>query len=93
MANFYTVQAFNRSDRPIRFEIEVVEPRGATVMSVGRLDEVGAHALLEGRLLVRAPASALTGVSTPVRFAVRVEGTPAGEIESSFLGPGPARSH
>ncbi|HEX7088401.1 MAG TPA: cytochrome c oxidase accessory protein CcoG [Vicinamibacterales bacterium] len=92
VANFYTVQAFNRSDRARRFDIEVVEPRGATVMPVGRLGEVGPHALFEGRLLVRVPASVLTGVSTPVRFAVTVEGSPAGEIESSFLGPGPARS-
>lgn len=92
LANFYTVQAFNRSNRPIRFAIDVVEPKGATVIPVGRLDEVGPHALLEGRLLVSAPASALTGVRTPVRFAVRVEGEPAGEIESSFLGPAAAES-
>jgi cytochrome c oxidase accessory protein FixG len=95
LANFYTVQAFNRSSRPVRFTIDVVEPRGATVMPVGALEEVGPHALLEGRLLVRAPASALAGVTTPVRFAVRVEDAAAGEIESSFLGParapGPGR--
>ena len=88
LANFYTVQAFNRTGRPVRFTIDVVEPRGASVMPVGAIDEVGPHALLEGRLLVRAPAAALAGVTTPVRFAVRVGDAAAGEIDSSFLGPG-----
>jgi cytochrome c oxidase accessory protein FixG len=87
LANFYTLQAFNRSDRPVRFSLEVVEPRGAAVMPLGPLDEVGPHALLEGRFLLRAPASALTGAATPVRFAIRADGQPGGEIVTSFLGP------
>ncbi|MBK5298985.1 MAG: cytochrome c oxidase accessory protein CcoG [Vicinamibacteria bacterium] len=87
LANFYTLQAFNRSNRPVRFSIDVVEPRGATVMPLGPLDQVGPHGLLEGRFLLRAPTSALTGASTPVRLAVRADGEPAGEVVSSFLGP------
>lgn len=87
LANFYTIQAFNRSDRPVRFSIEVVEPRGAKVMPIGSLDEVGPHALLEGRFLLQAPSSALTGGSTPVRLAVHVEGDEPQDVESSFLGP------
>jgi cytochrome c oxidase accessory protein FixG len=89
LANFYTLQAFNRSDRPVRFSLEVVEPRGATVMPLGPLDQVGPHALLEGRFLLRAPATALAGATTPVRFAIKAEGQPDGEIATSFLGPAP----
>ena len=87
LANFYTLQAFNRSDRPVQFAIEVVEPRGATVMPLGVLDRVGPHGLLEGRFLLRANPSTLSGASTPVRLAVRVDGQPTGEVASSFLGP------
>ena len=87
LANFYTVQAFNRTSRAVRFSIDVVEPQGATVMAVGALDEVGPHGLLEGRLLLRAPVSALSGVSTPVRFVVRADAEEPVEVKSSFLGP------
>ena len=89
LANFYTLQAFNRSDRPVRFSLEVVEPRGATVMPLGPLDQVGPHALLEGRFLLRVPATALAGATTPVRFAIKAEGQPDGETATSFLGPAP----
>lgn len=87
LANFYTLQAFNRSDRPVRFSITVLEPHGATVMPLGTLDRVGPHALLESRFLLRAPASALAGGATPVRFAIRADGQPDDEIVTSFLGP------
>lgn len=87
LANFYTLQAFNRTNRPVRFSIEVIEPRGAKVMPIGSLDEVGAHALFEGRFLLQAPPSALAGGSTPVRLAVHVEGDRPQDVESSFLGP------
>lgn len=87
LANFYTLQAFNRTNRPVRFSIEVVEPRGATVMPIGTLDEVKPHGLLEGRFILQAPASALDGSSTPVRLSVHIEGDRPLQVETSFLGP------
>lgn len=88
LANFYTLQAFNRSDRKVRFELEVIEPHGATLMPLGSLDQVGAHALLEGRFLLRVPASALVGSITPVRLGVRADGRPGSEATTTFIGPG-----
>jgi cytochrome c oxidase accessory protein FixG len=88
LGNFYTLQAFNRSNRAVRFSLDVLEPRGATLMPLGSIEEVAPHALLEGRFLLRAPSGALTGTSTPVRLAVRVDGEPTGEVTSAFLGPG-----
>jgi cytochrome c oxidase accessory protein FixG len=90
IANFYTLQAFNRTSRPLRFTLEVVEPRGATIRQLGAIDQVGAHTLLEGRFLLEAPPGSLTGPSTPVRLAVRADGTSAGTIETRLLGPSPA---
>ena len=87
VANFYNVQAFNRTSRATAFAIDVIEPPGATVTTLGPLDAVEPYALLEGRLLVRVPAAALHGASTPVRFAVRTDGGVVQTVESAFLGP------
>jgi cytochrome c oxidase accessory protein FixG len=87
VANFYTVQAFNRTGGVTQFAIEVVEPRGATVTSLGRFDTVEPYGLLEGRLLLRVPRAALRGPKTPVRFAVRTNGAVVQIVESAFLGP------
>jgi cytochrome c oxidase accessory protein FixG len=90
IANFYTLQAFNRTSRPLRFSLDVIEPRGATIRQLGTLDQVGAHTLLEGRFLLEAPPTSLTGPSTPVRLAVRADGTAVGTVETRLLGPSPA---
>lgn len=87
VANFYTVQAFNRTGHPLAFGIEILEPRGATVTALGPVADVGAYGILEARLLLRVPEASLAGPSTPVRFAVRSRGRVVQEIESAFLGP------
>ena len=71
----------------MRFSLEVIEPRGATIRQLGALDEVGPHALLEGRFLLEAPPSALIGPSTPVRIAVRSAGASVDTIVTRLLGP------
>ena len=87
IANFYDVQALNRTAHATEFTVEILEPRGATVTTLGQVGHVDAYGLAEGRLLLRVPADQLAGASTPVRFAVR---TPEGivqTVESSFVGP------
>ena len=88
VANFYTVQVFNRTGQRLPFEIRAVSPAGATVTRLGLAPEVRPHALLEGRLLLALPAAALTATATPVRFDVRVDGRAVRHIDSSFIGPG-----
>jgi cytochrome c oxidase accessory protein FixG len=90
IANFYTLQAFNRTSRPLRFSLDVLEPRGATIRPLGTLDRVGAHTLVEGRFLLEAPPASLTGPTTAVRLAVRADGTSVGTIETRLLGPSPS---
>jgi cytochrome c oxidase accessory protein FixG len=87
IANFYDVQAFNRTPRQAQFTVEIVEPRGATITTLGQVGEVEAYGLSEGRLLLRVPASELAGASTPVRFAVRTPDGVVQTVESSFVGP------
>ncbi len=86
IANFYTVQAFNRTGHATDFAIEIVAPRGATVTALGPLGRIDPYGLVESRLLLRVPLAALAGASTPVRFAVRSEGH-VQEVESVFVGP------
>lgn len=86
VANFYNLQAFNRTSTPASFSIAVAEPAGGRVTSLGLPGEVGPYALLEGRLLVTIPARSLTAGSTPIRLIVRTGGEEQ-TIETSFLGP------
>jgi len=87
LANFYTLEAMNRSDRDTPIAIDVLEPAGATVTILGSSPSVPAYGALEARLLVRVPSSAVHGGTTPVRFAVRSNGRTLQQIESAFLGP------
>jgi cytochrome c oxidase accessory protein FixG len=87
VANFYTVQVFNRSGSRVPFDIVATAPAGAAVTRLGLASEVGPHALLEGRLLLAVPPGGLSGAATPVRFDVRVRGGHVRHIESSFIGP------
>jgi cytochrome c oxidase accessory protein FixG len=87
IANFYNVQAFNRTSAAQQFDLTVVEPPGATVTTLGRLNGVGPHSLVEGRLIVQIPRARLTSVSVPLRLAVRADGRIVQEIATSFLGP------
>jgi cytochrome c oxidase accessory protein FixG len=88
VANFYSVQAFNRTAEPATFSIEVISPEGATVTTVGRVSDVEPYGHSEGRLVLRAPTRALSGPSTSVRFAVRTDRGVVQTIDSAFLGPG-----
>jgi cytochrome c oxidase accessory protein FixG len=88
IANFYTVQALNRTGRSQAFTIDVVEPRGATIATLGQLGEVAPYGLVESRVMLRIHPAALAGPSTHVRFSVRADDGVVQTIDSSFLGPG-----
>ena len=87
IANFYTLQVFNRTDRPVNFSLEILEPAGGQILPLGPLDQVGPHALLESRFLLRVPPEVLTAASTPVRIGIRTDGAPASEVTTRLLGP------
>jgi cytochrome c oxidase accessory protein FixG len=90
IANFYQIQAFNRSGTPATFTIEVSSPRGATLTALGEVGHVDAYGQLDGRVVLRVPASSLAGASTPVRFVVRTAAGAQQQIDSAFLGPAAA---
>jgi hypothetical protein len=89
LANFYTLEAMNRSDRATPISIDVLEPAGATVAILGSSSVVPPYGALDARILVRLPSSAIRGATTPVRFAVRSNGQTLQQIDSAFLGPAP----
>jgi cytochrome c oxidase accessory protein FixG len=86
VANFYTLEGLNRSNRLATFSIEVTEPSGATVSILGS-SQVPAYGVLDARLLLRLPATAIQGATTPVRLAVRSGGEIVQRIDTAFLGP------
>jgi len=87
IANFYMLQALNRSAERTAFTIDVVEPRGAIVTTLGPPPEVAGYGVLDARLLLRVPENAITGPSTPVKFSIRSNGRIVQQIDSAFLGP------
>src|SRR6266542_68510 len=87
VANFYTVEALNRSSDPAAFTIDVIAPQGATVTTLGPAPQVPAYGVLDARLLLRVPERSVTGPSTVVRFAIRSNGRIVQQIDSAFLGP------
>jgi cytochrome c oxidase accessory protein FixG len=87
IANFYDVQAMNRTGRETTFSIEAISPSHASITALGAVDRVGPYGLVEGRVLLRIPVADLAGASTPVRFAVRTQDGRVQTIESAFLGP------
>jgi len=89
VANFYQVQAFNRTARPAVLRIAVSEPRGATLTALGTFDRIDAYGQIDGRVVVSVPATALSGTSTPIRFLVITDRGVEQRIDSAFLGPVP----
>ncbi|HEX5214443.1 MAG TPA: cytochrome c oxidase accessory protein CcoG [Vicinamibacterales bacterium] len=88
LGNFYTVQVINRTGRAHALEYRAVTPAGASITALGDIGAATPHGLIESRFLLSVPAAQLTGASTPVTFAILVDGQPAQTVASSFLGPG-----
>ena len=87
-ANFYNVQVINRSAGEHTLAYRAVEPSGATVSTLGPIDRVSAHRVLESRLMLRIPQDQIKGTATPVVFEVLADGKVIERVQSSFLGPG-----
>jgi hypothetical protein len=86
VANFYTVQVFNRSHLARPLEIAAVEPAGATVRPLGPLDRVAAHGLVEGRLLLILPKAVASQPVQPVTLELRSGSAVVSRVQSSFIG-------
>ena len=91
VANFYQLQAFNRTARPVSFTLEVSSPRGATLTTLGNVSQIEAYGQIDGRVILRVAPASLTGPSTPVRFVVRTDRGDEQQIDSAFLGPATER--
>lgn len=87
-ANFYNVQVINRSANDRVLEYRVVEPAGGTISTLGPIEHVAGHRVVESRLMLRLQPGGLRGTATPVRFEVVSDGEVVERIDSSFLGPG-----
>jgi cytochrome c oxidase accessory protein FixG len=87
VANFYTLQVINRTNATHTLEYLPVSPPGAEIEALGAVYTVEPYGLIESRLLVRIPKSALTGPSMPLRLEVRSNGGPLTTIDTMFLGP------
>jgi cytochrome c oxidase accessory protein FixG len=87
IANFYNIQVINRTGRSHTLDYDVESPAGVEIVSLGSLDRIDPHGLIESRLLLRAPRSALAGASTPVRVAVKLDGQPLMTVSTSLIGP------
>ena len=87
VANFYSMQALNRTARPAQYAIDVLQPRGAVVTQLGELGPVDPYTVRDARFMIRAAGNTLAGPSTPVRIRVRPERGPALIVETSFLSP------
>lgn len=91
LANFYTLEAMNRSARATPITIDVIEPAGGTVTLLGSSSSVPPYGVLDARLFLRLPSTAVQGPTTPIRFAVRSNGQVIQHIDSAFLGPSTTR--
>ena len=85
VSNFYNVQVINRTNTPYTLEYRVLEPAGSTITPLGPIGDVAPYGLVQSRFLLRLPASAVSGTSTPVRIEVRQAGQLVETIDTSFL--------
>ncbi len=85
VSNFYNLQVLNRSPQAFTLTYRVLEPVGGSITPLGAIHDVQPFGLVESRFLLRVPAAALKGTSTPVRIEVRQAGELVDTVETSFL--------
>ena len=85
VSNFYNLQVINRSRHHVAITYHVLEPAAASITPLGPIHDVPPLGLVESRFLLRVPAAALKGTSTPVRIEVRQGGERLHTVETSFL--------
>jgi len=87
VANFYTVQIINRTNSTHALEYSALSPPGASIEALGSIDRAEPYGVIESRILVRVPATALAGSSTPLRLEVRADGRVLETVNTTFIGP------
>lgn len=85
VSNFYNVQVINRTSTPYTLSYRVVQPASGSITPLGPIADVAPYGLVQSRFLLRLPAAALTGTSTPVRIEVRQAGQLVEIVDTSFL--------
>ncbi|MEO8480858.1 MAG: cytochrome c oxidase accessory protein CcoG [Acidobacteriota bacterium] len=93
VANFYSIQVINRTNRAQDLEYRVTAPASARVVALGPIEHAGPNALLDSRLLIEIPTAQLTGMATPVTLEVRSGGKLVDTIQSSFIHPSGGTHH
>jgi cytochrome c oxidase accessory protein FixG len=85
VSNFYNVQVINRTNTAFTLAYRVVEPAGGSITPLGPIGDVQPYGIVQSRFLLRLPASAVSGTSTPVRLEVTQGGQLVAMVETSFL--------
>jgi cytochrome c oxidase accessory protein FixG len=85
LSNFYNVQVINRTDTSYTLTYRVLQPAAGSITPLGPIADVAPYGLVQSRFLLRLPAAALTGTSTPVRIEVRQAGELVETVDTSFL--------
>jgi cytochrome c oxidase accessory protein FixG len=85
VSNFYNVQVINRTSRSFALAYRVVAPAGGTITPLGPIGDVAPFGIVQSRFLLRLPAAAVAGTSTPVRIEVTQAGQLVEMVDTSFL--------
>ena len=85
VSNFYNVQVINRSRRAFTLTYRIVSPANGNVTPLGPIGDVQPYGIVQSRFMVRLPASAIAGTSTPVRVEITQDGSPVQIVDTSFL--------
>ncbi len=85
VSNFYNVQVINRTKSAFTLSYRVVAPAGGSITPLGPIGDVQPFGLVQSRFLLRLPAAAVSGTSTPVRIEVTQAGELVETIDTSFL--------
>ncbi|BCS34422.1 cytochrome c oxidase accessory protein CcoG [Luteitalea sp. TBR-22] len=93
VSNFYNVQVINRTNSPYTLQYRVVEPKGGSITPLGPIGDMAPYGIIQSRLLLRLPGSAVTGTSTPVRIEVTQAGELVEMVDTSFLAIPNAEEH
>ena len=79
------MQVINRTRTPFTLAYRVVAPAGGTITPLGPIGDVSPFGIVQSRFLLRLPASAVVGTSTPVRIEVTQAGQLVEMVDTSFL--------
>lgn len=85
-SNIYEIKVINKTFETLDYTLTLQSPEGE-VTPLGDINRVPPQGSAEGRLLVKLPAEALSGSTTPLTFVVYANGEKVETITSGFIGP------